>query len=269
VKKLRKEDISLHHYLRHSVLKDFVEQEIGVPLVYDSSLSTTASYVYQSVSTMVPSPISKGKGWRYLDNPFDTTEQTGSVVVYDAAGEIIDRSEYIVDYVDGRVITGNENVVPSKVDYVWYYPSIVDEWMAVQAPNLPVVVVDINSTEKKGFQLGAGSEVTRRVNVHVFANDTAERDDLTESIFDGLRLKSCTLQKFDKGTMIDWNGTFNELYEYATISGHSRIVFDDIKSRTVFPPLLRIPGNDLTMLSDLNRYRSRVTFNMTHWEESW
>jgi len=30
-----------------------------------------------------------------------------------------------------------------------------------------------------------------------------------------------------------------------------------------------VPSRDSTMLSDLNRYRSRISFDMIHWEESW
>jgi hypothetical protein len=218
---------------------------------------------------MVPSPTSLGRGWRYLDDPHDTTEQQNSVIVYDQNGSIINNSNYMIDYVDGRVIMPNNTITPSTVTYNWNYIAVVDEWSAVESSEVPVVVVDISGFTKEGFQLGAGKRVPRRTSVHVFAIDTAERDDIMETIYDGLYLKCCANQSFPKGTMIDWDGTFNQDYEYVTISGSSELKFEDVEARSIFVPLMTIPNREMTMLSDLNRYRGRVRCEMFHWDEGW
>ena len=264
MKRVRKEDISLHHYIKNTVLQDYVETET-VTLSYLEDQSDVGSYVYQADTTMEPLPHSLGRGWRYLDNPSDTTEQQNSIVVYDALGSVISGSNYMIDYVDGRVIMPNNTITPSTVMYKWNYIAVVDEWSAVESSEIPIVVVDISGFTKEGFQLGGGKRVPRRTNIHVFAIDTAERDDIMETIYDGLYLKCCANQDFPKGTMLDWDGTFNQSYEYVTISGSSELKFDDVEARSIFVPLMTIPNREMIMLIELNRYRGRVRCTMFHW----
>lgn len=268
MKRVRLEDISLYHYIKNTVLVDFVENDT-TPLVYLEDESSTGSYVYEAQSQLNPLPNSLGRGWCYLDNPVDITEQQNSVIVYDEFGSVISGSNYRVDYVDGRVIFPTNTIIPMSVSYKWNYVSVVDEWGLIESSEVPIVVIDISGFTKDGFQLGGGKRVPRKVNLHVFATDTAERDDIMETLYDGLYLKSCPNQYFPKGTMLDWNGTFNANYEYATISGSSSLKFQDIEARSVSVPLLNIPNRDLTMLSDVNRYRGRVRLEMFHWSEAW
>jgi len=271
MKALRKEDLSLHHHIKNYVLRDYIEKEENISLSYLSSESSPpTSYVYEANSDMYPSPASKGRGWVYLDNPSDVTEQTssGTITVRDAVGTVINGSNYNVDYVDGRIIVDTLSSVPATINYKWNYVSIVDEWPDIEAADTPVVAIGISSFSKTGFQLGAGKFVSRRVDLNIFASDQAEKDDISECLYDGLYLKSCNYQSFPKSTMIDWDGTFNQEYEFATISGSSNLKFDNVESRTVRASLM-VPSRDSTMLSDLNRYRSRISFDMIHWEESW
>lgn len=269
MKKSRKEDISLHHYLRNNVLKDFIETEKNVPLIYMDELSReSGAAIYEAETNMLPNPTSEGRGWVYVDGPEYLTEQENSVVVYDKLGNTISGS-YTVDYIDGRIIFPDKSYNPAAVTYKWYYVSIVDEWDLVQASPVPVVVVDLMGFSKEGFQLGGGKKVPRRVNIHIFASSQSEREDLSEAIYDGLYLKSCPLQDLTHGTMIDWDGRWNDAYIFTTISGHSYLKFDNVRARNVYPRLMGIPSRDVTQLSDLNRYRSRITFDMFHWEEGW
>lgn len=268
MKRVRKEDISLHHYIRNTVLTDFIETDTA-PLIYLDEESSTGSYVYEAQSQFIPAPNSLGRGWCYLDNPSDTTEQQNSVIVYDEFGSVISGTNYRIDYIDGRIILPTNTITPMSVTYKWNYVSIVDEWGTIESSDVPIVVIDISGFTKEGFQLGGGKRVPRKVNLHVFATDTAERDDIMETLYDGLYLRSCANQFFPKGTMLDWNGTFNNNYEYATISGSSALKFQDIDARSISVPLLSIPSRDLTMLSDINRYRGRVRFEMFHWSEDW
>lgn len=278
MKALRKEDLSLHHYLKNNVLQDFIEEEKGVPLVYLSDESIVppfesysgVSYVYEVVSNMEPSVVSKGRGLVYLDNPSDTEEQTssGTLTVYDAVGTVISGSNFDVDYVDGRVIFDNRDVIPASIDYKFHYVSLVDEWPDVQVADVPVVSIGISNFVKQGFQLGAGKFVMRRMDLNIFASNQAEKDDISECIYDNLYLKSCAHQTFTKGTMLDWDGRFNNDYKYDIVDNSSSLKFDNVESRTIKSTLM-VPSRDSTMLSDLNRYRSRISFDMVHWEEAW
>ena len=266
MKNLRREDLSLHHHIKNYILTDFIEVETNVPLTYVADVSSTGSYVFEGVSNMDPLPTTRGRGWVYLDNPSDITEQTGSVTVYDNNSAVINSSNYDVDYIDGRIICASSSIIPSYVDYRWNYVALVDEWQAVEASDVPVVAIGVSNFAKEGFQLGGGKYVSRRIDLHIFASNQAEKDDLTECLYDGLYLKCCNYQIFPKGTMIDWDGRFNSNYEFATISGSSNLKFEDVSSKTINATLIARTRLS-TMLTDLNRYRSRISFSMIHWEE--
>ena len=269
MKALRLEDLSLHHYIKNNALQDFIEEEKNIPLGYlDEQSIPGSSYVYGLESSMHPSPISKGRGIAYLDSPNDKIEQTNCVTVYDQNYTVISGSNYIIDYVDGRVILANPSIVPATIDYKWHYVAVVDEWKDVQEiSELPIVVVGVNKTSKSGFQLGGGKYVPRQVDINIFANDGAERDDITETLYDALYRKSCAYQVYPKGTMLNWNGTWNSDYQYATISGSSNLKFGNVVATTV-RVATATPSNDVSILSDINRYRSRISFDMFHWEEA-
>jgi hypothetical protein len=270
MKALRKEDLSLHHYVKIYALQNFIEEEKNIPLSYVDEESSPGSYVYESKSNMQPLPISRGRGWVYLDNPTDTTEQTssGTISVYDSEYDIIDSSNYMIDYIDGRVILVNPAIVPATINYKWHYVSTVDEWLDMQeVSELPVIVVGISKFHKEGFQLGGGRYVPRQIDINIFASNGAEKDDLTECLYDALYQKSCSYQSFPKGTSLDWDGTWNNNYQYTTVSGSSNLKFTNVIATTV-RVATATPSTDVSILSDINRYRSRVSFDMMHWEEA-
>jgi len=267
MKKLRKEDLSLMHYLRFNVLDEYIETDVDVDLDLIDDLSSSVSQVYEAQSSVIPVPTGLGRGWVYLDSYANTSEQQNSVMVYDSVDTLISGSEYLVDYIDGRVITSG-SITPASVTYKYFYVSLVNEWEDVEAAGPPVVVVNLESFTKVGFQLGGGRRVPRRGHLHIFASTRAERDDLLEMLYDGINQKCCSNQNWTNGTMIDWNGTFNNDYVYETIQHHSSLQFENVIARNVNPPLLSgIPRTDLTMLSDLNKYRARIDFDMFHLEE--
>ena len=264
--RVRKEDLSLHDYIKNYVLRDYVETDSTFLELVDEE-SSPGSYVYQSLSDMIPLPTSKGRGWVYTDSRSEHTEQQSSIVVYDEFGSVISGSNYMIDYVDGRIITASSAIVPHNVTYKWNYVAVVDEWPTEETTELPIVVIDVAGFKKEGFQLGGGKKPIRDVNLHVFAIDTAERDDLMETLYDGVYRKCCPNQAFPKGTKIDWDGTFNQDFVYATISGSSTLKFEDARARSIFVPLVTIPNRETMMLSDINRYRGRVRCEMFHWDE--
>ena len=267
MKQLRKEDLSLHHFIRFNVLNDFIEEDVNVSLEYLPNISSGDSYVYEATSSRLPSPVDIGRGWVYIDNYGDTTEQQNAVIVYDAGNSVISGSEYSIDYIDGRVITSG-TVTPATVTYKYFYVSLVNEWEAVEAAGAPVVVVNLESFTKEGFQLGGGKRIPRRGRLHIFATNRAERDDLTEMLYDGINEKCIPNQNWTKGAMLDWQGRFSEDYEYELVDYVSNLNVENVASRNVNPPLLReIPSPDFTILSDLNRYRARIDFDMFSWKE--
>jgi len=151
---LRKEDLSLQHYIKNKVLADyFIETESNVDLTYLSDISTSNSYVYEANSNMDPLPNSRGRGWVYLDNYADNFEQTNSVIVKDSLGTVISGINFMLDYIDARVIFPNDTFNPAVVTYKWNYVAVVNEWSEVLASDVPVVVVDIVSFIKEGKEM--------------------------------------------------------------------------------------------------------------------
>ena len=298
MKKLRKTDLSLYYYLKDRVLYEFIEQEENVTLDYVEELSCRyESEVYVALSDMEPSPTERGRGWVYFDvvtsgtgscigsyvttsgtradgvvTTIGTPEQSSRVVVYDSLGAEINSSEYMIDYIDGRIVTSG-TVTPAAVDYYFNYVSVVDEWAAIEASNPPVVVIDIHGTDKTGFQIGPGVKTTRKVDLHIFASDTAERNDLVETLYDGLYLKSAPMYAFPTGSVLDFDGTFfgrkdnmnkNEtLFDRSAESGViGNMEFNNVTSRHVSLPILMTRNIDEVMLSDLNAYRSKISFDL-------
>ena len=299
---LRKEDLSVYYYIKNVVLGNFIEIDEMVLLEFSAELSSCnisgeyESEVYIALTDMLPNPTERGRGWVYLDpvvsgtgcELFDTEigqradgvtvtgtpEQSTMVTVYEADGvTVIPSTEYVIDYIDGRIVTSG-TCAPAYVTYNWHYVSVVDEWAAIEAADPPVVVIDIHGTDIGGYQIGPGRKITRKVDIHIFASNTAERNDLVETIQNGLYLKSSVLFDFPLGTILDYDGTWygskdnpgNKLTCLFDRRGVSNYVgymnFDNVTSRHVNLPLLMTRSRDEVMLSDLNAYRSKISFDL-------
>ena len=308
MKNLRKEDLSLYRYIKDTALRDFVEKEEFVPLELMSELSCLGSYVYQAVSILDPSPVDRGRGWVFFDCAntdsngdciytvntcvpelitvsgtdaqdticMGTPEQSDRIVLYDADLVVISGTNYLIDYVDGRIILDIDSVVPKYIDYYWNYVSVVDEWASIEATDAPVVVIDTSGTDKEGYQLGAGKKVKRKVDIHIFANNTSERNDLVETIYDSLYNKTSPVYDFPTGDVLDSDGTFygrkdntnklTSLFNRTSLNDleqlHGGMSFQKVSARHVSLPLLMSRNRGEVMLSDLNAYRSRISFEM-------
>jgi len=259
-----------------------------------SEISTPCSYVYTALTDMVPEPTDRGRGWVYFDEGFEiclcnsstcsgTPEQSNRVTVYDCvvSGNTetlvpISNSEYIIDYMDGRIITSG-TVDPGYISYYWNYVSVVDEWAAIEAADPPVIVIDVHGTDKMGFQLGGGKKVVRKVDIHIFATCTAERNDMVETLYDGLYLKSAPIYDFPQGSVLDYDGTWygrkenmnkqETLFDRTIISGSGNMQFENVVARHVNLPLLMTRNRNEVMLSDLNAYRSKISFDLITYTE--
>ena len=300
---LRKSDLSLYLYLKDTVLRNFIEVEEKLPLRLMPELSDLVSYVYEAETTMEPIPTDPGRGWVYFDTvsgtnsciPFTsfsgingdgdiaygTPEQNERVIVYEtnvgSPDTVVPWVDYMIDYIDGRIVSSRALKTP-YVTYYWNYVSIVDEWPAIEASDTPVVVLDMHGTDKKGYQLGGGKKVSRKVNIHIFASNPAERNDIMETIYDGLYNRSCPLYEFVTGSVLDYDGTFygrrdlldrvpnpdNKLtfiYSREVVSGVTYLHFDNVTSRNITLPILMSQSGNQIMLSDLNAYRAKISFD--------
>lgn len=280
---IRKEDLSLYYYIKDVVLEDFVELEENITLEYMPEISSSSSYVYRVDTDMLPSPTERGRGWVYFDEDWNSSEsgvseQVNRVTLYDSNANVISGTEYMIDYLDGRIVTSG-TCSPDSVDYYWNYVSVVDEWAAIEASDPPVIVIDVHGTDKMGYQLGSGKKVIRKVDIHIFASNTAERNDLVDTIYDGLYLKSTPLYDFPNGTVLDYDGTWygrrSTMNRDATLFDTTRVTnvignieFDKVTSRNVSLPLLMTRSRDEVMLSDLNAYRSKISFDMVYYTYS-
>jgi hypothetical protein len=323
---LRKEDLSLYLHIKDVVLRNFREKEEYSPLQLMPELCDYASYVYEIVTDLEPSPTERGRGLVYFDPPsggvpcepypsvsglngdghpaFGTPEQSDSVVLYEMVDPLLcdDRAtlsgvevswqDYMIDYIDGRIISPVKLTNPA-ITYTWNYVSVVDEWAAIEAADPPVVVIDLHGTDKAGYQLGGGKRTVRKVDIHVFASHPAERNDIVEALYEGLYNKSCPLYDFPTGSVLDYDGTFygrremedkaielgidlngddynnklTYLFDRSHITSVSRLHFDSVTARHVNLPLVMSRGRDEIMLSDLNAYRSKVSFDMFSYDD--
>jgi hypothetical protein len=310
MKQLRKEDLSLYYHIKHVALIDFIEFEEYAPLneleLHEACTDNIRVYAAlvewcQGEGAMyetLPNPTERGRGWVYLDEEAvlsgtycGTTlsgyvEQSERVFVYTISGSTISGvpymeyvripdTEYLIDYMDGRVIASG-TCQPTNVSYYWNYVSVVDEWAAIEAAKPPVVVLDLYGTDKGGYQLGGGKKITRKVDIHVFASNPAERNDIVESIFDSLYLKSCPLYDFPEGTILDYDGTWfgkkdidtpdNKLTYLFNRTTSPNIIgnltFENVTARHVSLPLVMTRDRNEVMLSDLNAYRSKISFDL-------
>lgn len=283
--RLRQEDTSTYLYIKDIVLSNFIELQEKDTLIYSSNLSDDTYSVYTIDSFMEPSPFSRGRGIVYFDDltyePLvcsttysGTPEQSTRVTLYDDTLNIILEDNYIVDYVDGKVLMLN-NTVPSYIDYYWNYVGLVDEWSLVNTSKAPVIAIDINTTKKEGFQLGGGKKITRKGSLIIFASSSAERNDISEVLYDGLYLKSCPLYGFEQGTVLDYDGTFRgrksnldketNLFSRTTISGSSNLKFENVEMKHISLPLTDISDNNIP--SNINAFRSRINFELVSYIE--
>ena len=302
---LRKEDVSLYLYIKDVVLNTFIEKEEYALMEVMTDLCGVDSYVYALDTTLIPSPTERGRGWRYFDSPqeinncyyytsvsglngdgdvaYGIPEQSDMIIVYETSSsgtlDIVDPSEYMIDYIDCRVVSERELNSP-YVTYKWNYIAVVDEWAAVEASEPPVVVIDIHGTDKTGYQLGGGKQTKRKVDIHIFASNPAERNDIVEKLYDGLYNKSCVLYNFPTGSVLDYDGTFygrrnsltpenklSYLFDRSEIANVGRLTFDTVVARHVNLPLVMTRGVDEVMLSDLNAYRSKINFDLSYYDD--
>ena len=95
----------------------------------------------------------------------------------------------------------------------------------------------------------------------------------TEALHDALFNRTCPLYDFINGTMLDHDGTWygrrntmNKLTSLFNRTTSSEIIgnleFENVTVRHVSLPLVMTRDRNEVMLSDLNAYRSKVSFDL-------
>lgn len=242
VSDLRLEDISLFNYIKHEVLPvKFSEQIQGESLVYSSALGG-----YIPDTSMIPNPTSTGRGWVLFD---DNT--IGNRVIVDISEEqttkvsIVGPTTYDINYFSGAI--KNYDAIPTSINYYWNYVALLDAWPGTDPPKLPIVTIDITGFEKKGFQLGGGVKNIRDVVFNIFATTRAERDDLSETIYDSVYNKHIPIKDFSSGGYLNYDGTYDSTTP-GNLNG-ATMYFYNIKHNNI---------NVWSDFSDLNKYRSEI-----------
>lgn len=257
------EFLSVYYYLKDQILiSEFIEQEQSISLSLDAS-----SGLYLATSIMEPLPTERGRGWVYFDTVSGSSnidisqEQVDRITVYKTGGGTIDSSDYEVNYVLGGIDYIGVGETPISIDYYFNYVSLLDSWPGTDIPELPVVSVDLVDINKMGYQLGAGKKNSRPVRIDIFASSSREQKELTEVIFDGLYKKCILPFDFTTGEPLGYSGTFNPEWASTisgTLSDYSPMRCDNVKARRVNIPISH---------SDINRFRSIVTFDLVSYVE--
>ncbi len=269
---LRMEDMSLQHWLKDVVLPlKWIEKVLDVPLSYHSGRQR-----FEAEVIWLPNFLNEGRGWVFFEptgtascviSDIPSTEQSTRITVKNESGTTITSSLYTVNYLDGAIIlpggaATTAEGVPTTVDFFQYYVSLIDGWPGTTPPALPLVAVEISGFDKRPFQLGGGRKSVRGVNIHVFATSSAERDDLTEFIYDALHSRHIPVFDFREGEPLNYDGTYNTTWSGSLLQLNNNddalFYFRDVK-------VDNITGRQ--DWSDLNRWRSKISFVMESYRD--
>jgi hypothetical protein len=205
-----------------------------------------------------PVPNDRGRGWIYFDGSLDTEQnQTTVSGVRDAGGTLlVQGTDYKVNYAYGGIYRMPGKPAPASTElYKYHYVAVIDEWRQTKRPSLPIVVVDIGTLNKEGFQLGAGDLFINRGNIYIFGSTRAERDDLLDIIYNAFHKRQIQPHDFSDGTPLDFEGFYNTNYSVVYLDGALGACathFDNVIAR----PL------QFNMVNDVNEFRGRVQFEM-------
>ena len=268
----RLEDMSLQHYIKEAIFPiKWVERVVNGPLTYNADKAR-----FDAEITWLPNFLDEGRGWVYFDavtsgslvpNSPPTLEQTTQVVVRNESNVIIDSSNYTVNYLEGAVVasgvTTTPQGVPTTVDYSQYYVSMLDAFPGTDPPSLPLVAVEMGRYTKEGFQLGGGRTTARSIIIHVFATSSAERDDLTEWIYDSLFQRHIPVIDYRGGEPLLYDGTFNSSYVgnllQLNLNDDALFYFDKVVAEPI-----NIRRDEI---NDINRWRAKITCTATSYRD--
>ena len=260
----RMEDMSLQHWIKHVLLPlKWVEKVVNAPLEFNSDKGR-----FEAQIVWLPNFLDEGRGWVIFEpqgtdscvvNNIPATEQTSRITVFNQSGGIIDRSHYSINYLDGAIIangiTSTPDGIPTTIDFTQHYVSVVDGWPGTNPPDSPVVGVELGPYQKDPLQLGPGRIARRNVSVHVFATSSAERDDLTEFLYDAFYNRHLPIFDFRQGEPLNYDGTYNTNWtgDLLKLNNNDDALF-------YFRRVRAEPISARREWGDINYWRSKVSF---------
>ena len=125
------------------------------------------------------------------------------------------------------------------------------------------------NTDKSGFQLGHGIKNIRGCTIHIFASSSVELKDLTETLFDSLYQKCILPYDFSVGGHpLNFDGSFNPGWSTTPVSSgtYSNVVsgYGSMQAQGVKATRVGLPP---VSLSDIDRYRSKILFDLESYVE--
>ena len=268
----RMEDMSLQHWLKDVLLPmQWVEQVVDCPLVFNNDKQR-----FEAQIVWLPNFLEEGRGWVYFDpagsgtcvkSDIPATEQSTRVAVKNESDVTITSSLYTINYLDGAIVlpggaATTAEGTPTTVDFTQYYVSIIDGWPGTEPPEPPLIAVELKGYVKQPFQIGGGRKAIRNVVIHVFATSSAERDDLTEFLYDALYNRHIPVFDFREGEPLNFDGTYNTDWTgpllQLNLNDDALFYFRNVK-------VDNITGRQ--DWSDLNRWRSKISFTMESYRD--
>ena len=268
----RMEDMSLQHWIKDVIIPmKWVERVVDAPLEYNADKQR-----FDAQIVWLPNFLDEGRGWVFFDptgsgscaiSDIPVTEQSTRVSVKNEVGATITASLYSINYLEGAIVlpggaTTTLEGTPTTVDFTQYYVSVIDGWPGTEPPEPPLVAIEIKSYTKQPFQLGGGRTSVRNVAIDIFATSSAERDDLTEFLYDALYNRHIPVMDFRDGEPLNYDGTYNSSWAAPLLvlnnNDDALFYFRDVKVE-------HITGRQ--DWSDLNRWRSRLTFTMESYRD--
>ena len=253
ISSLRIENASLLNFIKHEVLvQHFVERVEDVPLTYSQS----DGYYVPEFDFGSPSPFIRERGLVLFDDVL-----RGSSYIVDTANEQSDKvdvagaSSYDVVYTKAGI--KNPDATPTAISFDWHYVAVLDSWPGQIPPPLPLVSIDAEKADARGFQLGGGLKKRREIALDIFATSKAERDDITDLLCDRLENRHVTVRDFRRGGYLNYDGTFNTSFDGSPVNV-SPMTIDSVKASFL--------GTNLTW-DHLNKFRARIVVNYHLYDE--
>jgi len=265
------EDMSLQHWIKDAVIPLKWSEKVR-----NVSLNFSADRLrFEADIVWLPNFLDQGRGWVFFDptsgdncvlNSIPNTEQSTRITVYNEVGSVISPAHYTVNYLDGAIIasgvTTTPDGVPTTIDFVQYYVSVLDGWPGEEPPDPPIVAIDMTGFEKLPRQLGGGRIADRRMSIHIFATSSSERDDLTEFLYDAMYNRHIPIVDFRQGEPLNYDGTYNTAYTGNILSTNGNddalFYFRDLKVEII---------NGRSEWSDLNKWRSKISLTMRSYRD--
>jgi hypothetical protein len=178
--------------------------------------------------------------------------------VYDSSNVVISNSDYKIDYRNGKIYRIG-GAIPSKISYEFPYIAVLDAYNEDNRESdkldLPFIAADTSGQDKlKPLEIGGGKITDRITKIHVFCKNTAERDDVTQTLLDNIEERCCELIDFNlNGFPLNYDGTYNSSFIPVQLDMASRIFFENVS-------YIDVPGTrDFTYGE---RYKSIINLNM-------